>query len=944
MLSPTGSSSRTVSAWVFPTDISNSQGQTVLQYGDSSTRKLFRFGIQNGKLSLKTYSEDLLSDSSSLTNNSWQLISVTVENTDVKFYLNGVLIGSKTLTDILDTQFGYYDENIGSASPSGSEFFSGTIDNVRIYNRAFQASELQGLYNLENPYFKDTFSQLDVTKWEIVSGTWDVNSGTLNGHWSLSQAHTDQANILYKGLSIGDDFSAEMIPDITGYNAHGFSIYQSAGNKYNINFGLGHAGQTQLLVEVRENNSTYSTVLNNIVDYECLSQACSYEVEKKGNKFTIFINKNKVGEFTDNIWNGQTRVGLRAYGSPVKYSSFALNKVVNEIENIPPVANAGTDRTVNRGTNITLDASASTDSDGVIVGYEWKEDDKVVSNNVSFITTNITNGTRTFTLTVTDDDGAVGSDSVTITFVDATTPDAFKFVDQTNVDTNTIITSNEITISGMNGYSTMSIEGGEYSVFAHNIWSAWSNSETIAINGDIVKVRHTSSASHNNSVNTVLTIGELSDTFTSTTESTDTTPDQFSITSRRNVPANTMVISPLFVITGINAPTAISIQDGEYRINNGAWTSSAGTVNNNDTVNVRHTSSSSYNFGEKLSTLTVGGVSDEFQSVTYEVKPEVKVYQPGVEKLYTVSGENTFFDIVLTAKPSSNVTVTVTSSDTSIGDIDKSEFIFTPDNWDKSQQLVVVGKSLNFLPKGNLVEEYYFLNISVDTDDAYYKDAINSIPILELLNYQHPVMNSTEFKNMGFNLKSLFDYELTVKSSVTVMNEANKDKTLITNQNFVDEDDLFANCSHGEKIDLNIKLHMPFDGSQFVDNSFKGELTINIEEHYYSTKALTYKVENKSYTVNIDLNNLTNSGSVLLGNYECSHLAYDSSKPHKIIIKDVSFDLGAITKMAGSIGTPYEFLSEELAFANGKAKKHFLNNNIIFKTEKNIVEKHQCSH
>ena len=41
--------------------------------------------------------------------------------------------------------------------------------------------------------------------------------------------------------------------------------------------------------------------------------------------------------------------------------------------NQPPVANAGPDQTVNSGDNVTLDGSGSTDSDGKIVSYSWKQ-------------------------------------------------------------------------------------------------------------------------------------------------------------------------------------------------------------------------------------------------------------------------------------------------------------------------------------------------------------------------------------------------------------------------------------------------------------------------------------------------------------------------------------------------------------------------------------------
>ncbi len=93
------------------------------------------------------------------------------------------------------------------------------------------------------------------------------------------------------------------------------------------------------------------------------------------------------------------------------------------------------------------------------------------------------------------------------------TPDAFSFVDKTDVALSTLISSNKITVSGINVASAISVTGGEYSVNG----GAYTSANGSVNNGDMVRVRQTSSASNSTSVNTTLTIGGVSDTFTSTT-------------------------------------------------------------------------------------------------------------------------------------------------------------------------------------------------------------------------------------------------------------------------------------------------------------------------------------------------------------------------------------------------------------------------------------------
>lgn len=88
-----------------------------------------------------------------------------------------------------------------------------------------------------------------------------------------------------------------------------------------------------------------------------------------------------------------------------------------------PVANAGPDATYLIGSTFSLDGSASTDSDGTLVGFQWSIDSAPAGSAAtisdplvavaSFTPDKV--GTYTFGLLVTDDDGATDRDTVTVT-------------------------------------------------------------------------------------------------------------------------------------------------------------------------------------------------------------------------------------------------------------------------------------------------------------------------------------------------------------------------------------------------------------------------------------------------------------------------------------------------------------------------------------------------
>ncbi len=120
--------------------------------------------------------------------------------------------------------------------------------------------------------------------------------------------------------------------------------------------------------------------------------------------------------------NGGTKTGdLNINGTNTCYDGgtwktlAACGFVVDD--NIAPVANAGTDITVNVGETITLDASGSFDSDGAIATYRWSNGLIGIAPSHTFETA----GVYDLILTVTDDEGLIDSDTVKITVIGGST-------------------------------------------------------------------------------------------------------------------------------------------------------------------------------------------------------------------------------------------------------------------------------------------------------------------------------------------------------------------------------------------------------------------------------------------------------------------------------------------------------------------------------------------
>jgi gliding motility-associated-like protein len=92
---------------------------------------------------------------------------------------------------------------------------------------------------------------------------------------------------------------------------------------------------------------------------------------------------------------------------------------VNPAANVAPIANAGPDKTINLPTSSVVLTGSGTDSDGTITSYSWTKvsGGAVIltnGNTATLTASGLLVGTYVFRLTVTDNQGAQGSDDATV--------------------------------------------------------------------------------------------------------------------------------------------------------------------------------------------------------------------------------------------------------------------------------------------------------------------------------------------------------------------------------------------------------------------------------------------------------------------------------------------------------------------------------------------------
>ncbi|WP_340818998.1 LamG-like jellyroll fold domain-containing protein [Methanolobus sp. WCC4] len=119
-----------------------SKGDTSSQLGSSSPYALFHSsnGVNSG---VRIAGQNIVSNAET-DFNEWYFVAVTKDGSELKFYINGELKDTKTTAVSIprsDTKL-----LIGIDPPGVTEYFKGSMDDLRIYNIALSQSEISAIY------------------------------------------------------------------------------------------------------------------------------------------------------------------------------------------------------------------------------------------------------------------------------------------------------------------------------------------------------------------------------------------------------------------------------------------------------------------------------------------------------------------------------------------------------------------------------------------------------------------------------------------------------------------------------------------------------------------------------------------------------------------------------------------------------------------------------
>lgn len=237
----------------------------------------------------------------------------------------------------------------------------------------------------------------------------DPDGDQLSYRWSgnSTAACGDNSQCRFRGLSVGDHTIKVAVTDEHGSRSKTVTSVISVNDDNDDN-------------EIPVANLSVSSANVSAGSTVGLDASRSYDEDGSDSDLTISWFGTGTGHCTNNTQCtlSNLREGIYQITVSVKDldgGSDSTSKVITVSgNNIPPIANAGRDKTIFENESVNLSGTLSEDVDGRIVNYAWTEGSLRHGNEKTVTIRNLSVGSHTITLNVIDNDGAVSRDTVRV--------------------------------------------------------------------------------------------------------------------------------------------------------------------------------------------------------------------------------------------------------------------------------------------------------------------------------------------------------------------------------------------------------------------------------------------------------------------------------------------------------------------------------------------------
>jgi hypothetical protein len=259
---PTGTGARTICGWAKSTSTASGT-RLIASFGTAATNKAMYIGMSGTSLVGGGDNSDLTVTNFWDTN--WHFIALTYDGTTAKLYADGVLKTSAAKSWNLV----HNACNIG-AFVNASDFWKGSVDDVRIYNKALSATQISNLSLLQGPVINVQFT--DGGDLPVLNGnTWSSTISPLAYLGTTWSQYFSYGNITGTNLPYSDGTASAVgftLTGVSGYSNNNqtqplpmyYETEYSGGNMTLTVTGLQNSQPYDLYFAVASNNGSGSAV------------------------------------------------------------------------------------------------------------------------------------------------------------------------------------------------------------------------------------------------------------------------------------------------------------------------------------------------------------------------------------------------------------------------------------------------------------------------------------------------------------------------------------------------------------------------------------------------------------------------------------------------------------------------------------------------------------
>ncbi|THG30789.1 PKD domain-containing protein [Naasia lichenicola] len=471
-----GPNTFSIEAWFKTTSTSGGKivGFGNAKSGDSSNYDRHVYMDGNGAVSFGVYNGNTstVSSKAGLNDGQWHQVTASLGAAGMQLFVDGIKVASRTDVTAGQTYSGYWRIG-GDSTWGGDKYFDGNIDDVSIYGTALTRDQVRTHYTLSgralstvpaptDAYGSAVYNDEPTLYWRLGESTGDtVADSSGNGNAGIYEngvtlgttgAVTGTANTA-ASFDGNDDTIASVarFGNPTNYTLESWFKSDSTSGGKIIGFAgnqNGNSGSHDRDVFLQDNGQVvFGTWTGQ--ENRATSQNGGYNdgawhyvvATQSSDGMKLYVdgvlvgtNGNTGAENSTNYWRvgGDTTWGgasssylrgsideVAVYPAALSASAIASHFNAALPANTAPTA-AFTSTTTDR--SVTVDASASVDPDGAIAAYSWNFGDGATATGATAQHSYATAGTKTVTLTVTDNRGTTAAVSHDVVVANGSTP------------------------------------------------------------------------------------------------------------------------------------------------------------------------------------------------------------------------------------------------------------------------------------------------------------------------------------------------------------------------------------------------------------------------------------------------------------------------------------------------------------------------------------------